>query len=250
MNPHKSQIHNEIKEITKDMSFIIKKTYRIALGVNVISKCLLESDPFRNALRQESRVLLLLTATFHKKGSLEKDMAFESIENTLLGLEKTLFALWSSADISEQNYTLLQESITKTLELIKGNGLPFKGDVGEIGSQSRVLVDRNWLVGTDVSQDINQQSFTKHTMSNRVTVKKIVTPVQPSKGHVSEEKSERIQKILKFIKDKKEVSIKDIMSVVHGVASKTVQRDVQELIDAGQVKKMGAKRWARYVYLR
>lgn len=56
----------------------------------------------------------------------------------------------------------------------------------------------------------------------------------------------RQSSILSLIKDKGRVSIKDITLVVRGVSEKTVQRELQGLIDAGRIMKLGERRWSTY----
>ena len=51
---------------------------------------------------------------------------------------------------------------------------------------------------------------------------------------------------MSLIKDKGRVSIKDITLVVRGVSEKTIQRELQGLIDAGRVAKLGERRWSTY----
>ena len=58
---------------------------------------------------------------------------------------------------------------------------------------------------------------------------------------------ERKSKIFKFIKQKKEVTITDISKVVKNCSQKTIQRDVMSLIKEGVLKKIGEKRWSKYV---
>lgn len=58
--------------------------------------------------------------------------------------------------------------------------------------------------------------------------------------------SARQTSILSLIKDKGAVSIKDITAVVRGVSDKTIQRELQGLIDAGRLIKKGERRWSTY----
>jgi hypothetical protein len=62
-------------------------------------------------------------------------------------------------------------------------------------------------------------------------------------------KQERTNKILTLIKDKREVSIKDISVAFSDVSEKTIQRELNALVSSGQIKKVGAKRWSRYLSL-
>jgi predicted HTH transcriptional regulator len=65
------------------------------------------------------------------------------------------------------------------------------------------------------------------------------------------DKRDRGDKILKTIKDlisksgKKDVSIKDISNSFN-CSEKTLQRELNDLVSKGQIKKLGSKRWSRY----
>lgn len=71
------------------------------------------------------------------------------------------------------------------------------------------------------------------------------------KGHVEKDTdvamSERVSAILKCIVDNKRVSIKDIARVVRGCSEKTIQRDLNALIQQGLVRKEGERRWSVYL---
>lgn len=62
------------------------------------------------------------------------------------------------------------------------------------------------------------------------------------KGHFTQ----RQDTILSYIKDKQTVGIRDLVSVVRGVSEKTIQRELQGLIEAGRVVKRGERRWSTY----
>jgi len=56
----------------------------------------------------------------------------------------------------------------------------------------------------------------------------------------------RKQNILELLRTGGELAITDIASNLPEYSSKTIQRDLGELIVAGQVKRTGLKRWSRY----
>jgi hypothetical protein len=58
--------------------------------------------------------------------------------------------------------------------------------------------------------------------------------------------SNRKDAILKLIKDKGEVSIKDISQNFYDCSEKTIQRDINALVEEGRVRKQGDRRWSRY----
>lgn len=66
------------------------------------------------------------------------------------------------------------------------------------------------------------------------------------KSFTKEEKSDRKTRIVQLIKGKKEVSIKDISSSFTDCSEKTIQRELNDLVLNGQIRKSGEKRWSRY----
>jgi predicted HTH transcriptional regulator len=68
----------------------------------------------------------------------------------------------------------------------------------------------------------------------------------PVGATIDEQKDDREKRIINVIRDKGVVSIKDISTVIFDVSEKTIQRTLQALIDKGQIKKEGERRWAKY----
>lgn len=70
------------------------------------------------------------------------------------------------------------------------------------------------------------------------------------------DREDRIKKIISIIKDKSVlpenkdgVSIKDISLAFTDCSEKTIQRDLNSLVQKGQISKTGSKRWSRYAYI-
>lgn len=77
------------------------------------------------------------------------------------------------------------------------------------------------------------------------------TPIKDIyKGHdktSSKTQRDRSNSILEFVRNNKNVSIKDISKVIRGCSEKTIQRELSTLIAQGLIKKMGERRWSVYV---
>jgi len=65
-------------------------------------------------------------------------------------------------------------------------------------------------------------------------------------GDKSQAKKDRQKNIIDFLKGKGNVSITDIYAQFDGITSKTIQRDLNELIKDNVVEREGNKRWATY----
>lgn len=59
--------------------------------------------------------------------------------------------------------------------------------------------------------------------------------------------TERMSLILDVVRKRKSVSIKEIASVIKGCSEKTIQRELNTLIDKGLVRREGERRWSVYV---
>lgn len=75
----------------------------------------------------------------------------------------------------------------------------------------------------------------------------------PSVSHIKNleikvnNKGARQETILSFINDRKSAVIKDITSLFPDVSEKTIQRELNTLIDTGRITKRGSKRWSIYM---
>ncbi len=112
----------------------------------------------------------------------------------------------------------------------------------------------------DTAQDvsIDFKNFFEDTSSSALSPQPRKVEKDPSTGSTSslqtsspqgkEEvlKEDRKRQILDIVKDKHEVSIKDIAPRILKCSEKTLQRDLQELIVSGELKKTGERRWSKY----
>lgn len=75
-------------------------------------------------------------------------------------------------------------------------------------------------------------------------IQKDTFKIEPQK-HVSNGK-DRKEKIVNVIREKGEITIKDIASIMPDCSEKTIQRDLADMVLAGGVKKKGERRWTVY----
>jgi len=80
------------------------------------------------------------------------------------------------------------------------------------------------------------------TLKNSFTSKKSNTP----KKETNSAKDIRQENIRKILKQKKDASINDICLLFKNCSSKTIQRDLAEMIAQGIVVKDGSRRWSKY----
>ena len=52
--------------------------------------------------------------------------------------------------------------------------------------------------------------------------------------------------VLDLVRKREQASIKDISSVIRDVSEKTIQRELQALMDEGLIVRRGERRWSMY----
>jgi len=62
--------------------------------------------------------------------------------------------------------------------------------------------------------------------------------------------NDRVTRIQTVLEAKPEATIKDITDIITDVSAKTIQRDLNSLIDSGKVIRQGERRWSKYSLLK
>lgn len=75
---------------------------------------------------------------------------------------------------------------------------------------------------------------------------KVAKVVGERKTEVAAGTPSRSDRIMSIIKEKGQVTIKDISTAITDVSEKTIQRELMSLISNGQISKTGERRWSRY----
>jgi len=207
------------------------------------------------------------------------------VNNRLYALDSYLSIMFHNGGVSQMNYEVIRTEIEKLRGLIDREhkrSLPYDQGREEnavienftfadtfFGKTSSTRVeqkdtnlDRANIKDTKVSQEPIKRTYDNNSSLNKKTTSKsIVKEINKNtlktgekpKIHkqkrlpkVNEAKEERKENILKILKQKRDASIKDICLLFKDCSSKTIQRDLTELIDEGLVKKEGSRRWSTY----
>ncbi len=91
---------------------------------------------------------------------------------------------------------------------------------------------------------INQQTFSLSHAD--------LTDKNNSIGHSKNvvNKNLRKNKIIQFIKSKDQARLSDILNHIGDCSEKTIQRELNDLIEGGYLKKQGDRRWSTYFFLK
>ncbi len=81
-------------------------------------------------------------------------------------------------------------------------------------------------------------------------IQSVKNPTMSFNVSVARPASDRQQSILSLMQKKHSINITDIVSEIKGVSEKTIQRDLMDLIQKGQIVREGNKRWSTYRIVR
>ena len=254
--------------IFKDESFVFlyKKTERLSTAIYLITNLMSVEEPIKWQLRKTTlnlldNVMSLSNATMSSRESVLRDISQKLFQ--LISLYNVAFR---SGFISEMNYRIVNEELNKIAnfvdefdmkenesrtriikddffaepagEIIKDNVF-YKGQQKQKGHQS--MSDRN--VFEEDEQNSAYSSVIKKTPKKTLTENK-TTNKTTNKSH---ERNKRREEIINIIKQKKDVSVKDISAIIKDTSEKTLQRELVSMVEEGVLEKEGERRWSRYM---
>lgn len=199
----------KIKEKQKD----IEKGQKIVAAIYLVTKHLSDKEPIRQKLRE-------MAVSFVCAEPQEAKSHLKNIE-TLLG-GASFAGLISSKNSSVIVYEM-KHFAERDLEAFEEGILSniFNQEQEEKSNQKDIL---------QTSKSIAIERLNKLPIVNNANNKSI-----------------RQESILSFINDRKSAVIKDITTLFSGVSEKTIQRELNALIDSGKITKRGNKRWSIYM---
>ena len=198
----------------------ISKGQKIVAALYLVTGHLSDSDPIKMGIR-ESAVAIVISSDFSELSVLGSRITALLQSATIVGL------------VSEKNTSIiiseLKAFITK--------------EVADSSTEMRSFFS------SDNSREAISESVIKKTLPNEhLSFKSHNMSVRIKKSHtISENKNKRQKDILSFINQKKSVGIKDIASLLSYISEKTIQRELNLLVQLGLITKRGTKRWSTYM---
>lgn len=221
-------VHYDLSLIHKDksMSFIQSKTQNICLALHLVTEFMPDSEPLRTHIRRLSLSAMI---------ALEKDTTIALLSATSLAGTIGL--------ISSMNTMILVKELQALLERLSPMSHEHFVLSADILGESFPEVDR-----TIFTAQSHKGHTSSHVPYNNQSIKDKKVPTHSAGKSDIALRLARRNTILKIIKDKKNVSVKDVSSVVSDFSEKTIQRELQSLVSEGVLKKIGLKRWSKYSF--
>lgn len=208
--------------------YIFKKTEKITSAVfYIVSKRqdipqdnVVRADLERRAKDTHSVALSLL--------NMEPEAAqygMQTLLHGLVSLESVLRLFAAMGGISEENLNVMSS---------------------EIDGVQRSM--RRYLGASSFS--LLQFEATKPVQSKQAVTRQVVSGLgivsAGTKTPSEPEVKSRGEQIVDMLRDKEGLSIKDFHAAIYDCSEKTIQRELMSLIESGQVRREGERRWSRY----
>ena len=257
--------------------FVYKKSERLCLAIYLMTDFFPAEDPIKDSLRKSGTALVkvslsLITASSPFRKEILNDISRLCLE--IISLSKVSSNIGMT---SMPNHNVLEAEIKNFISVIEEREKP------NTTGQGFVLNESGSVFGNDTKDHVHQlpqdpqrdvfkveEEVEKKTVAdfnnrdNRKTVQNIKVenivkrelPEKPTKnttntinivGKSVMQKNDRQHLILEIIKEIGESSIKDISDNIKDCSEKTIQRELNTLIYNGALKKIGERRWSKYV---
>ncbi len=209
--------------------FIYKKAERLAKAIHLITPAFAESASLRN--RIDAIAVGLIDAAI-----LPSSSARTALSRELLALSSILSIARTGGLLSQMNTELIIHEAHILLQ-----------EVATYEEPRLALDDAPTLSGIARAQSIVPSLKIRKTRSAEGGY------ASGGKGHIGHKidvtdtkVKDRREGIMSVIRNKGTASIKDISTIIRGVSEKTIQRELQTLVETGIVRKQGERRWSTY----
>jgi hypothetical protein len=209
--------------------YIFKKTERIVSVVFYITQSIHEKDRYdrqiRNiedtAQRLHDQVIESLTARAHVA-----EEAVQGVTHALIALESKLRVAQAMGVITAEVLGVIANEVDSVLRAL-----------AKYSNEDQLLAERSTPAPKPPAAP-RRVTQAPAPRAPRTTAEPLAAA--PDQGN-------RRARILTIIEAKGEVSIKDIADIISDVSEKTIQRELNAMIEDNQIKRIGERRWSKYV---
>ena len=254
---HTSDSLNTLKNKGLFLAELIKKTEKLVAALYMVTDFMDSSEPLRSHIRllgtECIAMLGYLKEDFDNKGQNHQRLCALLEElSSYIRIAKTVGLISQmNGSILEKEIELFGKHLIVRKEMLTQEG--FDSGVSPFILSESIYPEPNVepapngeirrYKGHVLYNGHNDMSFINETP--KTTLKNISDKVQKPKLDIGI-KLMRRNNIIALIKDKKEVTIKDIAHFFKDLSEKTIQRELSSLVVEGVLNKKGKKRWSKY----
>lgn len=270
-NQKDNQVQDSYKKlpIFKDSSFtfIYSKTEKIVTAIYMITNFFTTEEPLKWQLRTQTLKLLNSTMSLSRSTMSGRNLTLREVTSHLFETKSLFNIAYNSGFISQMNFDILNAELNNLVNFLT------EYDQGHLSIESELYNKTFFETHSDEYSGKNFQGHVKDSIKDNLKDINKNTQSQFTLGHYKKINSENVilkkdnkiynssygrnindskihddrrKQILELIKDKKEVTVKDISIVIQSVSDKTLQRELISMVKEGIIKKEGERRWSKY----
>ncbi|MDB5190115.1 MAG: seg [Parcubacteria group bacterium] len=221
--------------------YIYKKAERLAKAIHLVAPA------FRNSLALRDRmdkvaVGLVDAAILPPAG------ARDAMSRELLALSSVLSIARTGGLLSPMNADLIAREAHQLLQEIATYEEPrlFLEDAPSLAELARDLgTERNQSAQLSRTLSLSSTPSPK-TPRSTLAAPRAINPKGQSIGQIKDKNSDRREAIRSILSSKGASYIKDISTLIRDVSEKTIQRELQAMVESGELTKSGERRWTTY----
>ncbi len=210
--------------------YIYKKAERLAKAIHLVSPAFRDVKVLRERLQR-------LSVDLVDASVMPPAVAKETLSRELLSLSSVLSMARSAGMLSPMNADIIMREAHHLLQEIAGYEDP-RITLDEVPS----LASLAKAAPAQVRKEVVRMPVAPHVSSP------VLYKGHTDKGQImsKKDKSDRKEAILSILSSKGPVDIKDLSTLIRDVSEKTIQRELQSLVEEGRVSRTGERRWTRY----
>lgn len=222
-------------------TFVHTKAERLSTAVHLITRAMGGDEPLRRHLRSESITLLSRIFILDERSG-------DSVSGIIVRIISLLDIAYRTQYISEMNWNVIRSEYVSFADFLKERNL---GAAPESQTISKNFFD---IEEPKAISEARQRGEIQRDRDTTFVKDKI-----ESKGHtakpkpkgtkspaIKERKNGRREVIIKLLKERKKVTVRDVAEVIPNVSEKTLQRELIALVVEGSLRREGERRWSTY----
>ena len=211
----------------KQINLLIYKVERLVSALYLVTDFINSNDPLKWRMRKAGVVLLTEVGKLVELAPTDRKKVLRSASEAAMEVLSLLEVAANAGLISRMNYALLKKEFANAPLLLErvGKTEPVKS-IGQISEYS---------IGHSIGQTklIKDKKLSVSIRQNSLIINKV-------------KKEARKEQIKKVFDSGKSFSLSEVSDMFRDFGPKMLQRDLNDLIKEGVLKKTGNKRWSRY----
>ncbi|ETB64226.1 MAG: hypothetical protein O210_OD1C00001G0714 [Parcubacteria bacterium RAAC4_OD1_1] len=257
------------------LDFVTKKTEKLVTALYMVTDCMETDDALKSKLRLLGVELLSLTFKLNTVSPIEKKGEIGISLSKIKEIVSFIEIAGTIGFISEMNTIVLNKEFASLVKELEEKGSKDKhfsfvlnDKMFEVPNEEK---KEEFTVNNSIKDIYNKRTTYNDASARPIGLSFINTNSPLQNGRIKKpssmprdvfEKENRINKIISLIKDLSDtnsqkdknslktndggVSIRDISDSFNNCSEKTIQRELNSLVEKGKLKKTGSKRWSRY----